>query len=37
MSVQLQNYKNNPRLKRVGQEIPFERNQIEEYINVKMM
>ena len=35
MSVQLQNYKNNPRLKRVGQEIPFERNQIEEYIKCK--
>ena len=35
MSVQLQNYKNNPRLKRVGQEIPFEREQIEEYIKCK--
>ena len=35
MSVQLQNYKNNPKLKRVGQDIPFERTQIEEYIKCK--
>ena len=35
MSHPLLNYKNNPRLKRVGQEIPFQRDQIEEYIRCK--
>ena len=35
MSSQLLNYKNNPKLKRVGQEIPFKKTQIAEYIKCK--
>lgn len=35
MTAQLRNYKNNPRLKRVGQEIPFTKEQVEEYIKCK--
>ena len=35
MPSELQNYKNNPRLKRVGQEIPFQHSQIEEYIRCR--
>ena len=35
MPSELQNYKNNPRLKRVGREIPFKHSQIEEYIRCR--
>ena len=34
-AIPVQNYKRNPNLKRVGQEIPFMREQVEEYIRCK--
>ena len=33
--VPVLNYKNNPKLKRVGQEIPFTRNHVEEYLKCR--
>ena len=34
-AIPVQNYKRNPHLKRVGQEIPFQREQVEEYIRCR--